>query len=223
MGSTAVSSWPADRQQRSAAKQGIIQKQNQADGTKYRQSQLNIWLSLSHCHHPSNVFILHGTPGNCNPHFPVLYCPLHKFDTWRRRHFMTQKKLLFIVNPRAGRSKSRSPLFDVIALCSEAGYLVCVHKTTAPGGRHPNRAAGGRQLRSGGGRGRRRHAQRGHHRSDESGAAAFAGLSASGQHQRLRRQSPHLRPPGHRRHVHAAKHAPAPWTSAGGTSAALYM
>lgn len=46
---------------------------------------------------------------------------------------MTQKKLLFIVNPRAGRSKSRSPLFDVIALCSEAGYLISVHKTTAPG------------------------------------------------------------------------------------------
>ena len=40
---------------------------------------------------------------------------------------MTQKKLLFIVNPRAGRSKSRSPLFDVIALCSEAGYLISVH------------------------------------------------------------------------------------------------
>ena len=46
---------------------------------------------------------------------------------------MTQKKLLFIVNPRAGRNKSRSPLFDVIALCSEAGYLISVHKTTAPG------------------------------------------------------------------------------------------
>lgn len=46
---------------------------------------------------------------------------------------MAQKKLLFIVNPRAGRNKSRSPLFDVIALFSEAGYLISVHKTTAPG------------------------------------------------------------------------------------------
>ena len=46
---------------------------------------------------------------------------------------MTQKKLLFIVNPRAGRSKSRSPLFDAIAVFSQAGYLVSLHKTTAPG------------------------------------------------------------------------------------------
>ena len=46
---------------------------------------------------------------------------------------MTQKKLLFIVNPRAGRSKSRSPLFDAIAVPSQAGSLVSLHKTTAPG------------------------------------------------------------------------------------------
>ena len=46
---------------------------------------------------------------------------------------MTQKKLLFIVNPRAGRSKSRSPLFDAIAVFSQAGYLVSLHTTTAPG------------------------------------------------------------------------------------------
>lgn len=45
---------------------------------------------------------------------------------------MTQKKLLLIVNPRAGRSKSRSPLFDAISIFSEAGYLISVHKTTAP-------------------------------------------------------------------------------------------
>ena len=31
---------------------------------------------------------------------------------------MTQRKLLFIVNPRAGRSKSRSPLFDAISVFS---------------------------------------------------------------------------------------------------------
>ena len=46
---------------------------------------------------------------------------------------MTQKKLLFIVNPRAGRSKSRSPLFDAISVFSQAGYLISLHKTTAPG------------------------------------------------------------------------------------------
>lgn len=45
---------------------------------------------------------------------------------------MTQKKLLLIVNPRAGRSKSRSPLFDAMAVFSEAGYLISVHKTSAP-------------------------------------------------------------------------------------------
>ena len=46
---------------------------------------------------------------------------------------MTQRKLLFIVNPRAGRSKSRSPLFDAISVFSEAGYLTSLHKTSAPG------------------------------------------------------------------------------------------
>lgn len=46
---------------------------------------------------------------------------------------MTHKRLLLIVNPRAGRSKSRSPLFDAIALFSEAGYLISVHKTAGPG------------------------------------------------------------------------------------------
>ena len=45
---------------------------------------------------------------------------------------MTQKKLLLIVNPRAGRSKSRSPLFDAMSIFSEAGYLISIHKTTAP-------------------------------------------------------------------------------------------
>ena len=46
---------------------------------------------------------------------------------------MTHRKLLFIVNPRAGRSKSRSPLFDAISVFSEAGYLTSLHKTSAPG------------------------------------------------------------------------------------------
>lgn len=46
---------------------------------------------------------------------------------------MKQKKLLLIDNPRAGRSKSRSPLFDAMSIFSEAGYLLSVHKTTAAG------------------------------------------------------------------------------------------
>ena len=46
---------------------------------------------------------------------------------------MTQKKLLLIFNPRAGRSKSRLPLFNAAAVFSEAGYLLSIHKTTAPG------------------------------------------------------------------------------------------
>lgn len=43
------------------------------------------------------------------------------------------KKLLFIVNPRAGKTKSSAPLFDAAAIYSEAGYLVSVRKTTQRG------------------------------------------------------------------------------------------
>ncbi len=43
------------------------------------------------------------------------------------------KKLLFIVNPRAGRTKSSAPLFDAVARFSQAGYLVRVFVTTARG------------------------------------------------------------------------------------------
>ena len=43
------------------------------------------------------------------------------------------KKLLFIVNPRAGKRKSRAPLFDAVSIYSEAGYLVSVHVTSHPG------------------------------------------------------------------------------------------
>ena len=46
---------------------------------------------------------------------------------------MEGKKLLFIVNPRAGRNKPHSPLFDALAVLSAAGYLVRIHQTTAPG------------------------------------------------------------------------------------------
>ncbi len=38
------------------------------------------------------------------------------------------KKLLFIVNPRAGKTKSRAPLFDAVAQFSRAGYLVNIFR-----------------------------------------------------------------------------------------------
>ncbi len=43
------------------------------------------------------------------------------------------KKLLFIVNPRAGKTKSRAPLFDAVAQFSRAGYLVRVFVTERSG------------------------------------------------------------------------------------------
>ena len=43
------------------------------------------------------------------------------------------KKLLFIVNPRAGKAKSRAPLFDAVSIFSEAGYLVRVMQTRGHG------------------------------------------------------------------------------------------
>ena len=38
-----------------------------------------------------------------------------------------------IVNPRAGRNKSPAPLFDAAAIFCESGYLLSIHRTTAPG------------------------------------------------------------------------------------------
>lgn len=46
---------------------------------------------------------------------------------------MERKKLLLIVNPRAGRSKSRGPLYDAASIFSQAGYLLNIHNTTEPG------------------------------------------------------------------------------------------
>ena len=43
------------------------------------------------------------------------------------------KKLLFIVNPRAGKTKSTAPLFDAVAAFSRAGYLVKVFLTEGRG------------------------------------------------------------------------------------------
>ena len=44
-----------------------------------------------------------------------------------------EKTLMFIVNPRAGRTRSTAPLFEAVARFSEAGYLVSVRQTTSRG------------------------------------------------------------------------------------------
>ena len=46
---------------------------------------------------------------------------------------MKQHKLLLIVNPAAGRTKSRAPLFDALSRFSEAGYLLSIHNTASQG------------------------------------------------------------------------------------------
>ena len=46
---------------------------------------------------------------------------------------MKPRKLLMIVNPRAGKNKSKGPLFDAAAAFSQAGYLLSIHITSAPG------------------------------------------------------------------------------------------
>ena len=46
---------------------------------------------------------------------------------------MEQKKLLMIVNPRAGRSKPRGPLFDAARIFCRAGWLLSIRDTDAPG------------------------------------------------------------------------------------------
>ena len=43
------------------------------------------------------------------------------------------KKLLLIVNPRAGKNKSKEPLYDAIARLSEGGYLIRVAETRGRG------------------------------------------------------------------------------------------
>ncbi|MBQ9493222.1 MAG: diacylglycerol kinase family lipid kinase [Oscillibacter sp.] len=56
-----------------------------------------------------------------------------------------EKKLLMIVNPRAGKNKSRGPLYDAAAIFSGNGYLVKIHNTVAPGdARDCARREGGR-------------------------------------------------------------------------------
>ena len=43
------------------------------------------------------------------------------------------KTMMFIVNPRAGRTRSTAPLFEAVARFSDAGYLVSVRQTASRG------------------------------------------------------------------------------------------
>ena len=56
---------------------------------------------------------------------------------------MKPRKLLMIVNPKAGRSKSRGPLFDAAAVLSDAGYWISIHNTAFPGDATATAAAAG--------------------------------------------------------------------------------
>ena len=50
-----------------------------------------------------------------------------------REDLSAMKKLLFIVNPRAGKSKSHAPLFEAVHIFSDAEYLVRVRYTAGRG------------------------------------------------------------------------------------------
>jgi len=56
------------------------------------------------------------------------------------------KKLLMIVNPTAGKSKSRGPLFDAASVFSQAGYLISIHNTAFPGDAAQTAAALGKDY-----------------------------------------------------------------------------
>ena len=46
---------------------------------------------------------------------------------------MDTRKLMMIVNPKAGKAKPRGPLFDAAAAFCQAGYLLSIRETSAPG------------------------------------------------------------------------------------------
>ena len=110
---------------------------------------------------------------------------------------MKTKKLLFILNPRAGRNKPHGPLFDALAISLRRGLPHPDPRDLRPRRRGRYRRPGGRRIRSGGGSRRRRHPQRGDLRPDAAGCPAAPGLSPPGHHQRLRLQPPDS--PGPRR------------------------
>ena len=62
----------------------------------------------------------------------ILFCILFDETVHREVSHLQEKKLLFILNPRAGRNKPHGPLFDALAILSGAGYLIRIHETAAP-------------------------------------------------------------------------------------------
>ena len=107
-----------------------------------------------------------------------------------------EKKLLFIVNPRAGKTKSRAPLFDAVSIFSKAGYLVRVAETRRHGDATElaERFGGDFDLVV-------------CHGGDAAGEASAAELPARRQHERLRGKPVHFlrsRARGAERHAPSA-------------------
>lgn len=53
------------------------------------------------------------------------------------------RRLLFIVNPRSGKTQTREALFDALRVFSDAGYLIRLHVTAGPGDAAETAAAEG--------------------------------------------------------------------------------
>lgn len=118
---------------------------------------------------------------------------------------MKTKKLLFILNPRAGRNKPHGPLFDALAILSGAGYLIRIHETSAPGDAADTAAregAGYDLVVAAGGDGTLNEVISGLMRLD---APPPLGYLPQGNHQRLRLQPPDSTDPGVRREKHCTE------------------
>ena len=112
------------------------------------------------------------------------------------------KKLLFIVNPKAGRRRPRDIFFTIFSIFSEAGYLICLRQTQGPGDaeRIAREEAGEYDLVvCYGGDGKR---------PPYPLRPAAGGVYRRGQHQRLRRQPPFAPGPGHGGLVHRGRPGP---------------
>ena len=97
------------------------------------------------------------------------------------------KTLLFIVNPRAGKTKSSAPLFDAVATFGRAGYLVRVMLTQPPG-TPPASPPNGAGTMTWWCAPEETAPSTRRCRADAAGKPPAGGLSAQRQHQRLCRQ-----------------------------------
>lgn len=59
------------------------------------------------------------------------------------------KKLLFIINPMAGRQQAQTDLYKMVKIFADHDYEVTVYPTRRPAGLHPEGAGGRRPVRSG--------------------------------------------------------------------------